>query len=118
MAGVYFANMKLPAVCDECLSGFVQTIGCTKRLFFNDRNIARHPDCPLHFVPDHGRLIDADALASEIQKFLDEEGDGWMARPIRMAQRATRVAILTKIKNAPTIIPPEDEIAGEDTEQK
>ena len=68
MAGVYIQNMKLPTVCDECESGFVHTIGCTKRMFFNDRSVARHPECPLQFVQDHGRLIDADVLKEKIDR--------------------------------------------------
>lgn len=60
MAGVYIKNMKMPSTCDECLSGFVKTIGCTKRLGFFERDTQRHPECPLVEVEDHGNLIDRD----------------------------------------------------------
>ena len=56
-------------------------------------------------VPKHGRLIDADALVSKIQKALDAQGDSWLKSPVRMAERAMRVADFRQIKNAPTIIP-------------
>lgn len=41
---------KVPTTCDECLSGFVKTIGCTKRQFFNERDTKRHPECPIQEV--------------------------------------------------------------------
>ena len=63
------------------------------------------PDCPIIPVPAHGRLIDADALVSKIQKALDAQGDSWIESPVRMAERAMRVADFRQIKNAPTIIP-------------
>ena len=58
-------------------------------------------------VPPHGRLIDADALVSKIQKALDAQGDSWLKSPVRMAERARCVADFRQIKNAPTIIPAE-----------
>ena len=47
MSVIYIKNMKMPQTCDECLSGFVKTIGCTKRTNFQDRDKMRHPECPL-----------------------------------------------------------------------
>ena len=53
MNGVFIANMNVPKTCDDCLSGFVKTIGCTKRINFAQRDIARHPDCPMQYVADN-----------------------------------------------------------------
>lgn len=44
---VIIENMNVPKTCDDCLSGFRKTIGCNKAMFFKDRDVARHPDCPV-----------------------------------------------------------------------
>ena len=48
MSGIYIKGMKMPTRCAEC---FMYQCGATSM-----------DDCPLIPVPDHGRLIDADAL--------------------------------------------------------
>ena len=66
MSGIYIPGMEMPKNCDCCdfmtVEGeygeptcpFGRIIRCASE---------RHPDCPLVSVPEHGRLIDADALA-------------------------------------------------------
>lgn len=49
-----------------------------------------HSDCPLIELPPHGRLIDADALIKEVEKFA---GNHWTS---------------TTIKRAMTIIPADE----------
>ena len=44
---VIIENMEIPKTCDDCLSGFRKTIGCKKAMFFNGRDVERHPDCPI-----------------------------------------------------------------------
>ena len=66
MANIYIYNMDVPEVCDQCLSGFVKTIGCKKRSNYDDRDKKRHPDCPMHSVPEHGKLIDYDAFVKSL----------------------------------------------------
>ena len=57
---VLIPGMEMPTSCDKC---FFDTRCDNWRL----RNWGAPPpdDCPLVSVPDHGRLIDADALKSD-----------------------------------------------------
>lgn len=57
-------------------------------------------DCPIVPVPDHGRLIDADA---QIDWLYDDEPSPWKA-PFRLCT-ADRSDVKFLLKNAPTIIP-------------
>lgn len=56
MSIIIIKDMDMPKTCDDCLSGFVQTIHCNKRQFFFDRDKMRHPDCPLHEFPDRPEI--------------------------------------------------------------
>ncbi len=69
--GVYIPGMSMPITCAKCPLGHINAkryaIECyadyPTKLF--DYDLARHstnPFCPLDPVPDHGRLIDADAF--------------------------------------------------------
>ena len=58
MSGVYIAGMQKPEKCDECP---LQTADM----------ICELSTCPLIPVPDHGRLIDADALRELAIKRID-----------------------------------------------
>lgn len=71
MRGIYIKGMKMPYRCCECklkywdgeedVCPFVGVIA----------SIGRHDDCPLVPVPDHGRLVDADAYRAEMKKRQD-----------------------------------------------
>ena len=64
---VYIKGMEMPTKCEECewsttdRSGF---FGCrlTGNIVIRKREKDRPDWCPLVHVPEHGRLIDADAL--------------------------------------------------------
>lgn len=73
MSGIYIKGMKMPTRCAEC---FMYQCGATSM-----------DDCPLIPVPDHGRLIDADAL---MERLGDVEYKG---------------AVKRVLIQAPTIIP-------------
>jgi len=66
MAGIYIP-MELPMSCYDCK--FRMGVGCCGNLPHN----TRMPNCPLVHVPEHGRLIDADALIS-VLAFLQDKG--------------------------------------------
>lgn len=70
MSGVYIPGMQMPKSCVDCIlsNKFFGQLGCNK-LDLDEylHNETRHPDCPLISVPDHGRLIDADALYRQIK---------------------------------------------------
>ena len=73
MAGVYIPGMEMPTTCCHCAfmyfdpdaansnNGNPGTYLCS---FSKEEiwNTQRDPQCPLIPVPDHGRLIDADAF--------------------------------------------------------
>ena len=64
---VYIKGMEMPKSCFECkLLDYTDTYKCRVRFESLARehgiNISRPDWCPLIPVPDHGRLIDADAL--------------------------------------------------------
>lgn len=64
MSGLYIPNIELPTCCAGC--HFRDALMCEMggSVPFNRRLY----DCPLIPVPDHGRLIDADALESNLNK--------------------------------------------------
>ena len=77
MSGVYI-KMEMPKSCYRCdFSDGLYCLVCNKTM---DKMtwIRRRPEwCPLIPVPDHGRLIDADALPWEQQEMVDGE---WMLK--------------------------------------
>lgn len=96
MSGIYLPGMEMPEGCDTCpFEHFGDCYGGkAKRIMDIDEELAlgvRHRNCPLIAVPDHGRLIDADAVREEIDR----------ARPGRSYEDAWA---LTVIDNAPTVI--------------
>ena len=63
MSGVYIKGMEMPTSCLFCALCFGANEFCPLVKKYA-KTYGRHDDCPLISVPDHGRLIDADALAS------------------------------------------------------
>ena len=97
MSDILIKNMKMPDNCEKCeLSTAVITGFSTYRLCPILRRAWRcgkpEPTCPLIEVPQHGRLIDADALYAE---WLDD----WENECIYDTN-----AFLYSISGAPTII--------------
>ena len=93
MSGVYIKGMAFPETCEKCKL-FTLTLRCkaTGFPFISPENKERRMyDCPLIPIPNHGRLIDADALPWEKQGLLEADED-W-ALPCSI------------IEQAPTIIP-------------
>lgn len=98
MSGIYIPGMEIPTSCSEC--AFVTQYydgGCDVCCLL-DTYASKHgtlDDCPLIPVPDHGRLIDADALVlptnlndwNSVVEYVHNITDCWKA-----------------IDNAPTII--------------
>lgn len=96
--GIYIKGMEVPFTClscefHKCSGGTGDYCTLTKKKQFRFKN--RPSWCPLVPVPEHGRLIDADALAAQCD---DPYWCVW----------------LSDIENAPTIIPaepPKEELA-------
>lgn len=73
--GIYIPGMEMPKSCGKC-KAFVcyrqwagDTGDCFCGITKNDAEAdGKNADCPLIPVPDHGRLIDADALCDKLEK--------------------------------------------------
>ena len=96
MSGVYIPDMKIPRDCTycPCFNGISGWCNADESLIRPKDTYKRHPDCPLIPVPDHGRLIDADA-------FLED-----LLFPTKEFERGMRELVA----DTPTIIPADKEI--------
>ena len=99
MSGIYISDMEMPKSCFGCpLLDYADTFKC--RIGFRSLtqehgiNISRPLNCPLVHVPDHGRLIDADALKVSLA-FAEKTGE-WVVPVLR--------AVMIVIDEMPTII--------------
>ena len=76
---IYIRDMEMPKYCAEChFDTFADDLHyCTiKQIPTEDYWECRPPFCPLTEVPEtHGRLIDADALADDLETDGKEFGD-------------------------------------------
>lgn len=112
---VLIKGMEMPARCRAC--GFAGYGGKNFELnvcLFTGKSQPtlspeRMPDCPLFPVPDHGRLIDADAL---ITVFREMESIDWNNKAAPYSWAYAYESIEDDIDNAPTIIPAEEEDDG------
>ena len=76
--GIYIKGMKMPDHCMECEIA-IEDNDYDKHCPFTKvecSNIARQVNCPFTEVPEpHGRLIDADAFADDLEADGKEFGD-------------------------------------------
>ena len=90
MSGIYIPNMQMPTNCCQCpVNMELCKRGYKYLLEHPELYDERAKDCPLIPVPDHGRLIDADALIT-----------AW-----HYDDHDVCVVDFEDIANAPTIIP-------------
>ena len=90
MSGIYIPNWEKPESCDDCWAEYAYEI-CNS-----------HSDsCPLISVPDHGRLIDADALHEHMVKVHNE----WKEHPELHESIVPVVDDEVMVLYFPTIIP-------------
>ena len=100
MSGIYIPGMEMPTACYDC--PLCYDLICCLLIKNSDSDTfdpcsGRLPNCPLIPVPNHGRLVDADALTKEFPTPAEwREVDGVLFHI---------TGILAKIKAAPTIIP-------------
>ena len=100
MAGIYIPSMVMPQYCGDCPMCDLNWELCrsTRKEIENvyaDDGVAVF--CPLVPVPDHGRLIDADALIEQKEWAFDGVGQ-------------TEMVNVAEIVNAPTILPADKEV--------
>ena len=118
MSGIYIHGMEMPKNCFLCKLSYL----AGERLYCNvtHEEVLRAkiaPECPLVAVPDHGRLVDADVVEKEIERYekisgypVGEEpkeftGDDGL-ETVRYTAWMARCFIAEQ--NAPTIIPAEE----------
>lgn len=108
--GLYIKGMKMPKNCDECLFKHLSTTGenivCDLDISTVSWEI-RPFDCPLAPVPDHGDLIDQDALKAKGTDIRDT----WVDYDGR--EDTVRGFSLDMIDNTPTIIPTDTVLENE-----
>ena len=106
MSGIYIPGMEMPQSCRSCFvrvrawgafpaCDVAENYEVGRDLVLDGYTYKKVPDgCPLIPVPDHGRLIEADALIEEIAPILEKRGLN---------------AAITLAYAAPTIIPADKE---------
>ena len=93
---VYIKGLEMPKSCFVCqfrIGRFCPFIDGWKNNVEKYEADNRHPFCPLTPVPDHGRLIDADALMKKAFRYPHKDGITPM------------YVFANDVYNAPTIIP-------------
>lgn len=126
MSGVYIPGMKMPYDCPACPAAHWNAASCFtgceivpgKRYAMADPDYAfssEPPDwCPLVPVPDHGRLIDADALGIRDEEkrayeaYQMEKHEYFIEEPLLEYKRGLSEGLIRAsglVRFAPTIIP-------------
>lgn len=95
---VLIKGMKMPKECADC---YIRERDTCPLLKANVSGWGRMGNCPLIELPDHGRLIDADALDTSILQ------EGFSYALTRRKLRYTAGDMRQKIVYAPTVIPAE-----------
>lgn len=115
MSGIYIPGMGMPNECRECaLETDYGTCGYYSLYVEagHDSELGkRRDDCPLVPVPEHGRLIDADAFYKSIKRWLvkfygayeKDKKDERIAALLELD-----LAVRAILEDAPTIIPGEE----------
>lgn len=122
MSGVYIPGMEMPTSCDMCWA--LDEYGDYPRCRITEEQRGynfpvreqRMSHCPLVPVPDHGRLIDADAIEDDVLQLKQAAitawkwtgcGNEWNER----INERNRFAVM--IEDAPAIIPADREEGDE-----
>ena len=99
MSGIYIPGMELPSECLYCPCYDLGRELCNinrKRQYCH----AKPSDCPLAPVPDHGRLVEADAVVEPLDEWIDAVGSATVGKGLSYYGE-----LLGCVEDAPTIIP-------------
>ena len=125
MSGIYIKGMEMPSGCEHCyflldcgICCMLMAADCKHKAVGEyrwDEN-ERHPDCPLIPVPDHGRLIDADALEDMIEKYKNKYAlEAGEKNDFGIMQKAFGLHDAElMLESLPTIIPGEERKDGQE----
>ena len=104
MSGIYIKGMEMPKNCAVCPCANDGIRFCKAANEYIP--MIGHPKfCPLIAVPDHGRLIDADALLVELRKSNDVWADDF--NDVWLGEMPTIIPANLRFGENPTIIPAE-----------
>lgn len=108
MSGVYIKGMEMPKACCFCELYEPDLYWCRamKKDIDVDEYESVSSSCPLIPVPDHGRLIDADAFREEMDKHYPFDK---FTQSKHGEADAAKGTIIMMLANAPTIIPADKE---------
>ena len=109
MSGVYIKGMQMPKGCKDCdlvLDLRASMLCPISGEFVDFEDTPETVECPLIPVPDHGRLIDADALITTFCEWGTRLERG---RKLVITMSEGKQAIVDIIDDAPTIIPADKE---------
>ena len=93
--------MQMPKTCIQCR--FREAIDCDKWKHVRSVYLDRHRDCPLRFIPSHGKLGDLDNLRKKIDTICDRYDSGIISEAVCMNM------MLQAITSASVIMPEEEE---------
>ena len=106
MSGIYIKGMEMPKNCCQCpVNMELCKRGYKYLLEHPELYDERADDCPLIPVPDHGRLIDADALTETI---IEQESNDYNIKHTPRSWARAFCAFEDITLDAPTIIPGEE----------
>ena len=111
---VYIPGMEMPANCSDCLACHILSDeGLYCEPLDTDIELGsfgRLANCPLVPVPPHGDLIDRNTLSKRIKEETINQAEFYADRrhPVVLAYGDC----YSKVQNAPTIIPAEEEGEG------
>lgn len=114
---VYIKGMKMPTNCCACPCSYDNQCAVTHEYPTFEEWYESKPDwCPLIPVPDHGRLIDANAFSEKILEIVERQKyDDFYAQSfsvgaiLREVVNELKGVGLAGFSNAPTIIPADKE---------
>ena len=115
MSGVYIKGMEMPTSCFYCpmrewhIIHGEKIISCRVAKMLIKNEDERPSSCPIVPVPEHGRLIDADALMAYFENIADIE---WNKKAAPISWSYAFENVMNDIENAPTIIPASKEGDG------
>ena len=124
MSGVYIKDFAMYEVCNDpnghwgcpLFRSQHPWFWCNATSFAIIDPFAKQPWCPLISVPDHGRLIDADAFSAKIIEIIEARGyDDFYAQSLSTGEILRQVVHelmgtgLDGYANAPTVIPEDKE---------
>ena len=109
---VYIKGMEMPTECSRkgcplfsCTAAYETGMICTVLNEYVEPN-KKNPRCPLIPVPEHGRMIDADALQSVT---IEQQSNDYNIKAVPRNWAYAFCAFEEIVADAPTIIPADKE---------